>query len=207
MIVAAGAADRQAEHRGADRAEHVVELVVAVLLDLVLGDLRAVDAGGQEAGRRQGQRVVRLELVAGDLPLDERVVRQVLVERLDDEVAIVIGGRPVVVVLEAVALGEAGQVEPVPGPALAVVRDGEQPVDQLREGVRRGVVDERLRPPRASAAGRSGRSRRGESAAVGSAGGLGVELPASSFARMKRSIGVLHQAASFTAGGSARCSG
>ena len=46
--------------------------------------------------------------------------------------------------LEAVALGEAGQVEPVPAPALAVVRAGQQPIDELVVGVGRRIGDERL---------------------------------------------------------------
>ena len=83
------------------------------------------------------QRIVRLVLVAGNLPLDERVVRQVLVQGLDHEVAIVVGVRPVVILLEAVALGEARQVEPMPAPSLAIVRAGEQSIDQSLVRVRR----------------------------------------------------------------------
>ena len=90
----------------------------------------------------------------------------VRVERPDHEVAIVIGVRPVVVLLVAVALGEAGQVEPVPAPALAVVRAGEQFVDDLLEGVRRGVGDEMRRSAPASAAGRSDRNTRAGSASA-----------------------------------------
>ena len=50
--------------------------------------------------------MVRLDLVAGQLPADERVVRQILVERLDDEIAVVVGVGPIVILLVAVALGE-----------------------------------------------------------------------------------------------------
>ena len=53
VIVTAGAADGQAEHGRADGAGHVVQFVIAFFLDLILGDLRAVNAGGQEAGRHQ----------------------------------------------------------------------------------------------------------------------------------------------------------
>src|SRR5947209_4604302 len=59
---------------------------------------------------------------AGDLPADELVERHILVEGLDDEIAVLIGVRAIVVVLVTAALGEAGQVEPVPAPALAVMR-------------------------------------------------------------------------------------
>ena len=54
-----------------------------------------------------------------------------------------IGGRPVVIVLEAVALGEAGQIEPVASPALAEMRPGQQPIDQLVVSVGRGIVHKR----------------------------------------------------------------
>ena len=54
----------------------------------------------------------------------------------------------------AVGVGVAGDVEPVPAPALAVVRRGEQAVDQPLVGVGRVVGEERRRLPPASAAGR-----------------------------------------------------
>ena len=78
VIVAAGAADRQPQHRRADRGRHVVQLVVALFFDLVGRDLRGMRAGSQKAGGHQGQVVVRLELVAGDLQPHESVVRHVL---------------------------------------------------------------------------------------------------------------------------------
>src|SRR5262245_18917603 len=55
VVVAASAADGESEHGGANGGELVVHLVVAVLLDLVLGYLRAVNAGGEKAGRLESQ--------------------------------------------------------------------------------------------------------------------------------------------------------
>src|SRR5439155_19382421 len=133
-FVAAGTADRQAAEGGADGVELVVHFVIAVLLYFALGDLRRVHAGRQEAGRLDRQVIVRLVLIAGDLPFDELVERQILVERRDDEIAIVIRGGPIVIVLEAVAFGEASQVEPVPAPAFAIVRTGEQLGNHLLPG-------------------------------------------------------------------------
>ena len=46
------------------------------------------------------------------------------------------------VLLEAVGVGIAGGVEPVPSPALAVVRAGQEPVDQLLVGVGASVGEE-----------------------------------------------------------------
>ena len=138
---------------------------------------------------------------------DEAVVGHVLVEGPDDEVAIVLGVRPVVVLLVAVALGEAGEVEPVPRPALAVVRArpaGGRPAARRRRA--RGRRRTR-RPPRASAAGRSGRTCARRISVRRSAGGLGSIPLASSFARMNRSTGVRHQDASPTGGGSGCVSG
>ena len=66
---------------------------------------------------------------------DELVVGLVVVERVDDVVAIPPGVGVSEVLVHAVGVGVAGHVEPVPAPALAVVRRGEQPVDDPREGV------------------------------------------------------------------------
>ena len=147
VVVAAGAADRQAQERGAGRRGHVVEGVVAGPLDLVLRDLRREHAGADEPRRRQRERPPlrrqrRGVLVAGELPLHEGVVGQVGVERPDHEVAVVEGERPVVILLEPVALREPRDVEPVPRPALPETLVGQQAIDDLPEGVRRVVGDE-----------------------------------------------------------------
>src|SRR5262249_29027118 len=106
----------------AHRPDDVVQLVVALLLDGVGGDLRAVDAGAEEAGRGHRPGVVRSDLVAGNLLPNEPIIGLVVVEGADDEVAIGPRVRAVVVVLEAVTLGEADDVEPVPRPALSISR-------------------------------------------------------------------------------------
>ena len=81
--------------------------------------------------------------VAGQLLDRELVERQVAVEGVDDPVA-VLPDRARGVDAVAVGVGVAGQVEPVPAPALAVVRRGEQPVDQPLVGVGPGVGEEGL---------------------------------------------------------------
>src|SRR5205823_5855784 len=65
----------------------------------------------------------------------------VVVERLDDVVAVAPGIRPEFVGLESFALGVAGKVEPVPRPAFAVTRGGEQAVHDFVERFG-GVVGE-----------------------------------------------------------------
>ena len=144
VVVAAGAADRQAQHGRAERGGHVVQLVVALFFDLVGRDLRGVRAGRQKPGRHQRQVVVGLELVAGNLPADELIERHVVVESSDHEVAVVIRRRPVVVLLVTVAFGKTGQVEPVAAPALAVMRAVEQTIDEPVVGVAGTVGHKRL---------------------------------------------------------------
>ena len=69
----------------------------------------------------------------------ELVERHVPVEGVDDPVAVGPDGAAVVL-LVAVGVGVAGQVEPGPGLVFAVVRRGQQPVDRLLVGVGRPVV-------------------------------------------------------------------
>jgi len=98
-------------------------------------------ADGDEAEGGEA-RIVRRDVrdaVGGELLDDELVVRLVLVHRVDHVVAVGPGVGVAVVAEEAVALidlkaarvGVAGGVEPVTGPAFAVVRRGEEEVDLL----------------------------------------------------------------------------
>ena len=144
MIVAAGAADRQAQHRVAGRADHVVELAVAGEFEFLFGDLGGEHAGGEEAGGRHRLPVIGSQFISGDLPVHELIERHVLVERADDEVAILIGGGTVGIVLESIGLGKARDVQPVARPALAIGGAGEQGVDQLFLGIGGWVIDERI---------------------------------------------------------------
>ena len=80
-------------------------------------------------------------LVAGDLLLEEHVVRLVLVERADHVIAVAPGVGTVEVVLEAVGIGVARDIQPVAAPALAIVRRGQQPVDEALPAASRAVVE------------------------------------------------------------------
>ncbi len=142
VIVTAGTAHGEAQHGGPRRGQHVVQFVVALLFDFVFRDLRAVDAGGQKAGRHHRQAVVRGQFIAGQLPANKRVERQVEIEGANHEIAEVIGGRPIVIVLETVALGEAGKIEPVSGPPMPVMRTCQQPVEESFVGQGRRIVHE-----------------------------------------------------------------
>jgi hypothetical protein len=76
-------------------------------------------------GRRLGQHVSR------DLLDGEAIERHVVVERLDHPVA-VLPHHARQVLLEAVRIRVPREVQPGAGPALAVMRRGEQPVDEAR---------------------------------------------------------------------------
>ena len=120
MIVATGALERQPEHRSAERVHAVEDVLGAkLLLDaaaFVRLSVQAIESGRDALlPRRIGQEI------AGELPEEKLVVRQVLVERPDDPVAV---RRHVAidVGLIAVRVGVAREVEPVHRHALAVRR-------------------------------------------------------------------------------------
>lgn len=99
-------------------------------------------ARGDEGGGDGGVWVGGIEDVAGELFFDESGVGLVVVEGLDEVVAIGpgIGARFVFVV--AVGFGEVDGVDPVLGPALAVARGGQETVYYLFIGVGRSVGEE-----------------------------------------------------------------
>jgi hypothetical protein len=83
--------------------------------------------------RRRGWRGVG-EFVAGDLLADEPVVGEIGVEGAHDVIAVAPGVAALVVVGETAAVGVAHDVEPVLRHAFAVVRTGEEAVDEIADG-------------------------------------------------------------------------
>ena len=143
MIVAAGAADGEAEEDAAGGIDHVDTLFDQVdVFDLE--EHVAVGADSVKAGAGAGFGVVGVEFVAGDLLPDEAVVRFVFVERLDDVVAVAPGDEEVGVLFETGGIAVAGEVEPVASPFFAVARGGEQAVDFVLPGVGGFVVEEEI---------------------------------------------------------------
>ncbi len=157
MIVASGAADREAQEGHASRRDHVVELVIPGRLEFGLGQLGRERAGAQEPGRGHGHRVIGRQLVARELPVDELVVRHVAVEGTDQEVAIVVSEGPIVVLLVAMRLGEPRHVHPVTGESFSVIGRRQQAIDEALVGVGGRVVDEGV-----DLLGRGGQSRQVE---------------------------------------------
>jgi hypothetical protein len=137
------ARDRHAEPGRAGRADavdHRVEPVLERVDPPLLVQHRVPVKAGGDALRRRGVG----QQVAGQLLDRELVEGHVGVDRVDHPVA-VRPDRPLAVLLVAVGVGVAGEVEPAAGPTLAVARAGEQAVDVTLVGVRRGVVCERVR--------------------------------------------------------------
>ena len=142
MVVAAGAIDGHAEEGLTDVGGDLGEHFLAALFGIDVAGDEMLGAGAQVAGGDQRFLVAGEHLVAGDLLLDEAVVRLVRVEGVDHVVAVAPGVRTILVEFEAVGVGVANDVEPLGGPALAVVRRGEQAVDDLFVGVGRLVFQE-----------------------------------------------------------------
>ena len=133
MVVAAGAADREAEEALAGVDENVVEGILAgePFRDVVGADLTGKEDGGGD--EKPGRGVVPIG-VAGELAANERVVGHVGVEGRHDPIAVGPGIGPFGVDLVAVRVGIANDVEPVLGHPLAVAWRGEEPIDDALVG-------------------------------------------------------------------------
>ena len=142
MGVALRAAQGHAQPGGAHGVHSVEDVVDAGFLGITtafaVGHVVALEAGRELLlGRGIRQEIAR-ELLEGEL-----VVRNITVERFDDPVA----PRPVGargVGLESIGVRITRSIEPPHSHAFAVVRRGEQAIDGLLVGLRRGVRQERL---------------------------------------------------------------
>ena len=135
VVVTSSTADGQTKHGGAHGVDDIIELLVATAFPLLLGLLGGEGTGSQEAGGGLGHIVFRFHLVTRNLQLHEAIVGHVLVQGLYDEIAEMIGISTVLIEGVAIALGEAGEVQPVSGPTLSVMGTGEKLVDELLIGL------------------------------------------------------------------------
>ena len=150
MVVAAGAGDGEAEERTA----HDIDFIVHVVGDhLILIDIAGHEVGNsQQAGGDQtilidASGLARRDQIPRDLIAQELGVGEVLVERLDDPIAV--APRLAEVALrrqlnEISGIGVAHDIEPVPTPALAIQRRCEHAIHDPREGLGRFIGEERL---------------------------------------------------------------
>ena len=129
MVVAAAALERQAEERGAEGRDAVVDVIDAILfldappLRLLL--MEPIEGGGEDllvAGIGKE--------ITGELPGDEIVPGEVAVEGPDHPVAPP-PHRAIAIDLEAVAIRIAGQIEPIGRHPLTVTRALKKPVEKF----------------------------------------------------------------------------
>ena len=85
----------------------------------------------QVAARISAFQRVRIEFIPGELLSYEVCIGFVLVERSNHVVPIAIGGRPKIILLVSIRLGEANQIQPESSPTLPVSRVVQQSIDEL----------------------------------------------------------------------------
>ena len=140
--MAAGALHGEAEHRGPERVHAIDDVLGAELFfdaaALVRLPVQSIEGRGDPLFARGGR-----QEIAGELPGEELIVRQVVVERADDPVAI---GRHVAVDvgLIAIRVGVSREVEPVHRHPLAVGRRRQVAVDGASVGARRWIGQQRI---------------------------------------------------------------
>ncbi len=147
VIVAAGAGDSQAHEAAGYGIDAVMPLISAgdfVRAVVVIPGPEAQKAG---AGEHLGA-VFGIHQVARELSFDEAIVRHIVVEGLDHPIAITIGvGVGAITSGErletaVIVFAEAGDIEPLAAPALAIVGRGEETIDQFGVSVWRNVLFE-----------------------------------------------------------------
>ena len=89
-------------------------------------------------------RILRSQLVARQLPANKLIERHVVIECPDDKVPIVIGMRPIVILLKTKTLGKPRYIEPMPCPSLTKVGALKQPIDEPFIRIGRIIRNERL---------------------------------------------------------------
>ena len=140
VIVASGAVDRHAQDDLSGGGDDAIERIVSGLRPV--GRFIVPDPQAVESRRDQGLGRAGVDLVAGQLLADELVVRLVAVVGVDHIIAVAPGEGLGRVALVTVGLAEPDQVEPVPGPVLAIVGRGEQSVDQALVSPGRSIGEE-----------------------------------------------------------------
>src|SRR5262245_61494282 len=114
--------------------DNFIQIIEATLRIVLLAKSHSW-TGAQESGGDQRLFAFPRNLIPGDLLAQKNVVRFVFIESANDIVPVHPGTRPFDVLFETIRVGIACHVQPVPAPALAVMRRGEQLIDQARPGV------------------------------------------------------------------------
>src|SRR5687768_2134566 len=140
MVMAAGTAERLAEHRAANG----VDLLVSNIEPLLLG-FNAEQHLGTDDQKAGGNPLtvsllngVERQKVTGQLFEEESVKGQVRIDGLDDPVSIAPGFPEQKILVQSVRVSVAGQIQPVPAPAPAEFWRCQQLVDDGGQGFRSG---------------------------------------------------------------------
>ncbi len=141
VIVAAGAPHAQPKKRIGCHVRHVDQHLVPLLFDIAL--VVFVKPRSQITRGHDHIRIVRSQLIAGQLLDDKPIIGLIAVKRPDHIIAIGPGVGPIGILLEPIRLGIPNQIKPMPAPSFAIVRAGQQPVDQSLIGVGPRILDER----------------------------------------------------------------
>ena len=144
VVMAADATQGQSEHRPAHGHQHIIQLIVANSFDCLGSRLARVRACDQKTAGGRGKVIIRQQLVAGQLHPHELVVRQIVVERANHPVAVVIRSGAKTIKFVTTAFSKPRDIEPMASPFFTVVRTFQQSVNHGFEGMRRRVVHKRV---------------------------------------------------------------
>ena len=145
VVVAARAGNRQTKEglgENIDLIVHdfhlVIQRVHRHVAQLDHPQLRRAENGFVQPVRRVETRL--RQQIAGEMFADELVVGQVAVEGANEIVTVTPGHRQFRIALAAVRFAIAHQIHPMPRPALAETRRGQQPIHYFRVGLGRRIV-------------------------------------------------------------------
>ena len=147
VVVAPGAGDGQPEKRLGRRVDLLVHDIVFLLDRIALRQRHRPQR--EETGRDDSAEIDRgaggrRQQVSGDLLADELVIRQVFVEGVDDVVPVAPRVAEGMIFVDSGGIGEAGDIEPMAPPLLAVMRRSQKALDQRRERCRAIVSQDSL---------------------------------------------------------------
>ena len=132
VIVAAGAGNSEAHEGARGDIDLIVDYVIALERKIFLSEgffTESEKASGDDAAITYAGVGIGRENIAGELLTHEFVVRHVVVEGLDDVIAIAPGMGITMVFIAAGGIGVAHDVEPVAAPAFAITGGCQEAVD------------------------------------------------------------------------------
>ena len=132
VVMAAGATNGQSEHSFTSCRDDVIQLVPLYAVPTLIG---YKGTGGNESGQSNRKEVIWGVFVPRQLPFDELVVGDVLVESLDDGIPVTVCIGAIIVGLISMAFTKSGQIQPMTSPPFTEMIAVEQAVDLLTIGI------------------------------------------------------------------------